>query len=446
MEESSLPPVFAETAPSRTLVDDDYTDLERLREDMLNSLESMEPRIDSLQQTFDILIKQSDNSSLNLGSDIMNEINQILPRMKNIHSNSISSARKIQALSLNQQTVQTLSIPKQMRPVHDEFFAFKDEFDLALKNVASLSRNVTEKSDIIASTVNPIQNIPKLMEEIQNEMAQQSQFNKENSQYISHSKSQLFQNVLGVQQFLTQEFEQKIGLAEAIVNQMMDRAENGVDNTEKMKKALKQKQDDVKSSFNNIMTEIKKTTESKLDDLDRNIQKMVHESKKEIKKLSLMFDAEYQEMEKMPIPDTIYSDIDEAEKEKEMVELDILIERFNKLSNMIKQANSRKEGNDYEDHDGVWEGRQVTFRCFDDGTFKIIEKEQSEKHTSEEEKEEKEEEEDLPQSHDESHSETDEISASSQFAFAQKTNEIFDLTDEQSQEFSISTEQESSQK
>ena len=375
MEENNYPPVFSETAPSKTVVDEDFHDLESLRENMLNSLESMEPRIDSLQQTFDILLKQSDNSSMNFGADIMNEINQILPRMKNIHNNSISSARKIQALSLSQQTVQTLSIPKQMRPVHDEFFAFKDEFDLSLKNVASLSRNVTEKSDIIASTVNPIKDIPKQINELMNEISQQTQATKENNKYISKTKSELFQGVLGAQQSLAQEFEQKIGLAETILNQMMNKAENGVDNSEKMKKILKQRQDDVKTSFNNLMTEIKKTTESKLDDLDKIIQRRMHDTKKEIKKLELGFISEIQEMEKLPIPEMNYSESDETEKEKEMSELDILIERFNNLSKLIKQANSRVEGNDFEDHEGEWEGREVIFRCFDDGTFKIIEKE-----------------------------------------------------------------------
>ena len=125
MEESSLPPVFVDTAPKQTVSTDDYTNLENLREDMLNSLEALEPRIDSLQITLDQLIKQSDSSSQNVGSDIMNEVSKILPRMQNIHSNSIASSRRIQALSLNQQTTQTISIPKQLRPVHDEFFAFK---------------------------------------------------------------------------------------------------------------------------------------------------------------------------------------------------------------------------------------------------------------------------------------------------------------------------------
>ena len=379
MEESSLPPVFKDTAPTQTITDIDYTNIENLREDMLNSLEAMEPRIDSLQQTFDQLIKQSDNSSQGIGSDVLNQINQILPRMQNIHSNSINTSRKIQALSLNQQTVQTLSIPKQMRPVHDEFFAFRDEFDLSLKNVASLSRNLTQKFDSISSTIDPIKDLPKSIDETLNDMLKEHQKTKENNQFISHAKADLFQEIRKSQQSLVQLFEQKIGLAETIVNEMVDKADNGVDNSEKMKKKLKQQQTDVNESFNNLLTEIQKTTGSKLDDLEKSITRMNEDSKKEIKKLRLQFDAEFNQLEQIPIPETNYSEVDETEKEKEISELEILIERFDRLYRILKTGNARKEGEDFEDHEGEWEGRKVIFRCFDNGTFTIIEKNSSPK-------------------------------------------------------------------
>ena len=136
-EESSLPPVF-NTESQKVYHNDGEQDvqIDALQNELIDSLEAVHPRIESLEETLESLIKQSEKSSQTIGYDILTEVDRIQPRKPQIHENCINLTRKIQAIGLKQQTVQTLSVPKQMRPTHDSFTAFKEDFDSSLKNIA----------------------------------------------------------------------------------------------------------------------------------------------------------------------------------------------------------------------------------------------------------------------------------------------------------------------
>lgn len=371
-EESSLPPVF-NTESKKVYHNDGEQDvqIDALQNELIDSLEAVHPRIESLEETLESLIKQSEKSSQAIGYDILTEVDRIQPRKPQIHENCINLTRKIQAIGLKQQTVQTLSVPKQMRPTHDSFTAFKEDFDSSLKNIASLSRSLTDKFDILGTTFDSVQYIPQMINDSIQETNEQMQKNKENSQNVSHVKSTLYQSILSSQQALVQQFDQKIGLAEAILNQLDEKAANRVD-SDKMKATFKNEKDNAESSINNLMIEIKKATESQLDEMTKKIEDLNAKTKKEIKLLQCTLEKEFNEMKNVEVDESVLTEAAEIEKEKEISELEVLIERFDALSAKLKNMDNRSNAEGFEDHKGIWENRNVVFRCYNNGFFEIL--------------------------------------------------------------------------
>ena len=366
--------IFAETAPVKNIMvasKPHSIPVDALKDDLVSSIEEIGPRIDSLKQTLDQIIAQADANTKNVGADLNAELSTILPNMNNIHNISIQTSRRIQALGLNQQTVSTLSIPKQLRPVHDEFFNFKEEFDTSLKNVATLSRTITQKADSLSTTFDNLKPIPQQIEKTINEIAQQININNNNMKAINQMKSKIQNYVTKTHSSITKRFEQKAKEAEALIDELDKKANEGLNSSTQMGEKLQTEKFDIKTSFQELLSEIEKSTNNKLDEVKSQIEQSNRDTTAEINKLHDTLTEELDDLTQDQNDAGVISILDEIEREKELTELEQLIERFNNLKNAIECSKSGKSGPEYEDHQGIWEGKKVIFRCFNDGTFKI---------------------------------------------------------------------------
>ena len=376
MENSGFPSIFAETAPiNNILVVNKPQEIivDALKDDLIANLDQIEPRIKTLKDTLDQIIVQADAASKNIGSDLSKEVTNLLPNVSNIHNISIQTSRRIQSLGLNQQTVSTLSVPKQLRPVHDEFFAFKEEFDTSLKNVASLSRSITQRIDMLSATFDSLKDIPKNIEKSLEEVSLQLEKTASNTKKIEELRCSIEQEINQSHASILDQFDSKIKEAETLVDELNEKANEGLNSSTLMGEQLQTEKFDMKTSFQDLLIEMQKTTNDKLDDAKKRIEKENIDTSAEINDLHEELSQELNELTQDQSEYGVTSLLDEIEKEKEMSELEQLIERFNNLAAAIKATKTRPIGSNYEDHEGMWEGRKVVFRCFDDGTFKIQE-------------------------------------------------------------------------
>ena len=366
--------IFAETAPVKNIIvasKPHEIPVDALKDDLVSSIEEIGPRIETLKQTLDQIIAKADANTKNVGSDLNAELSKLLPNMNNIHNISIQTSRRIQALGLNQQTVSTLSIPKQLRPVHDEFFNFKEEFDTSLKNVATLSRTLTQKADGLSSIFDSLKPLPQQMDKANKEIAKQINVSNDNMKLIEQMKSKVQNYVTKTHSSITKRFEQKVKDAEALIDELDKKANEGLDSSTQMGEKLQTEKFDMKTSFQELLSEIEKSTNSKLDEVKNQIEQYSRDSSVEMNKLHDTLTEELDDLTQDQNDVGVISILDEIEREKELTELEQLIERFNNLKQMIENTKSTAPSSSYEDHQGVWEGKQVIFRCYSNGTFTI---------------------------------------------------------------------------
>lgn len=379
--------IFADTEPNLAdaPVDDiDERQCNMMKENLMHQLDEFNPRIEQLKQNFEYLTNSAEKSVRSVGIDIIDEIQRIRPRMDSIHTNSINISKKIQSLGLTQQTVSTLSIPKQMRPVHDEFFNFKDEFDAALKNVATLSRSVTTQADNINDTLNGIKQIPdeitKALEEIENYRV--NCYNQ--SIQINELKSKLESEILETFKSTISQFDQKIESAQKVVEEYEEKAKDGVSKFENNSKNIEEKKEDLKNSYADLSTEITKSINDKISIIMQNIRDYKMKSDNDYQQMHKKISIELDEIHILQLQDSVSTADDYITHEKELNEIEILLDRLKNLEqqvNDLKNADNRTNGGDepqYKDYQGIWKEQPVTFRCFSDGTFEIIEKQEQE--------------------------------------------------------------------
>lgn len=366
--------IFAETAPTRGLIVKQPVEelqIDALKDDLKQSLDEIQPRIESLKELCNTAIQSSQSNTKNVGVDLQREIDQIIPRMEAIHTTSIKTSRRIQSLGLNQQTVGMLSIPKQLRPVHDEFFQFKEEFDTSLKNVATLSRSITSKIDLHNGAMESLKSIPAAINENLEQITKQQEICSSIGQLIDQMKQKLSQDIIQEHQTVLNQFEDKIQKSDRLVKELETKADDGLVSTTQITEQIQTEKFDIKNSFEDLMKEIENTAFTKLDDMKSKVELSNKETMAKINELQTQLTNELEEISHCQTDSNVLSLLDEIEKQKEMSELEALIERFNELEKLAKEPISRPPGANYEDLPGTYQGRKAMFRCFDDGTYTV---------------------------------------------------------------------------
>ncbi|EAY04112.1 hypothetical protein TVAG_483500 [Trichomonas vaginalis G3] len=375
-------PIFADTAPDlkdAPVVEFDERQYDMLKDNLVHQIDEFNPRIEQLKQTYEYLANSAEKGVKSIGIDIIDEIQRIRPRMESIHNTSIAVSKRIQALGLNQQTISTLAIPKQMRPVHEEFFSFKDEFDAALKNVAQLSRSVTTQYDNISDTLNGIKHIPENITKIIDEIETYRANCYNQAMEANNLKSELENTIIQTFQQTLAQFDQKTQEAEKIIDEYEAKTKNGVTKFEESTKNIEEKKEDLKNSYANLSSEIMKSINEKIDNISSNIRDYKTKSDNDYQMMHKKMSVDLDEIHILQSQDSLNTVDEYISQEKEIAEVEILTERLNRLQKQIEEI---KCGNgdqtsenepEYKDYKGIWQEKNVIFRCHSNGEFEVIE-------------------------------------------------------------------------
>lgn len=386
---SSLPPIFHNTSPpsnhvmilQQTPVDfksidvQDERQIDALKENLLENIDQILPRIEQLKEKFQVITTSAEKSSSSMGADILSELNLLQPRISSTHAAAINNTRRIQALSLSQQTVATLSVPKAVKPIHDEFFGFKEEFDASLKNVATLSRSLTQKYDKINSILESMRNIPDNIKKDQELMTELRTKNRENQMLMQNVKDAIIESLERCGEKVNNEFVQKILEAEKLIEELENNMKDGIKKTEHMGEQIQCEKFDMKSSFAELTKELESSMNDRLLQLTNKVDNAINSTNLCVGELQEKITAELDDVTSDKSLTTTYSLIDQIEQEKELSDLDFLLNRLNELESVLQSGGGslQKEAPEYEDFKGPYNGKTVTYRCFKDGTYKVLE-------------------------------------------------------------------------
>ncbi|OHT05214.1 hypothetical protein TRFO_27161 [Tritrichomonas foetus] len=334
--------VFAETAPPpQSLINatDDYFENRQIlafQDQLLSTIDAVQPRIQSLENTIRSAEKSFSASSGEAESFLNTTLSELQTDMPELHETSIKLSRKIQNLSLKAQTATTIAAPKQLRPIHEEFFAFKDEFDQSLKNIATLTKNLNNKIDKHNVLIKKFQENSNSVKRLDQKIDRIMNHNKENAKLIEELKINMASETSKSRSPIVDKFEQSLTDAENLVSELEILVDKGLANSNETIVKLQSDKFDIQSSFENLTNEIDSIIQDRINGLHSKINRLTEKSDNVYNTLNSNLTIGLDKVTSDVSLSPIMTILDKIEEKHEAEELDILMEKIDRLKQGIR--------------------------------------------------------------------------------------------------------------
>lgn len=392
--------LFAETAPppQSIKISNDYLDDQQIsafKEQLLSTFNKIQPKIDLLEKS----LKTTEKNVYGLSSDNNSELNLDLKDLQenipDVHQISIILSRKIQNISLKAQEASTIAAPKRIRPIIDEFYTFKMDFDQSLKNITKLTQNLHEKIEKMDLLIKSVSEDSKSLQLFKTDIEKAILANKQNSKIIDELKEKLIIQARNDRSKILNDFDQSLTEAEYLVTELESLAEQGLDNSNETFMKLQNDKFDIQTSFDSLSNEIEKTMNMRINELRSRIEKNSQKNDIYFQTYDASLTNDLDRIIEYAADSPAITLLDQIEENKQIEELDALISRIEKLKygiihhkydspkslsniteNISKELENKKDqmvlnGRNAQIITAVIDGEKKKVFCFENGTFEI---------------------------------------------------------------------------
>lgn len=389
MNESSLPPIFAVTEP--TSIDNNESNdfdpslMQSFRDDILSSFDSIAPRLTQLERAYSKAINASQNQRDRSNFSFGDELNEVQRNMKEMHTQAIEMSRRVQSLTLSSQSSSALAAPRLLRPVNENFCDFKSEFDSSLKNLATLSGRITEKSQTISSSIDSVRKLPTMIENMKTNISSYQQKVKQNDKAINELNEKASQLIDESERNICKDIENQITDAENMLKEMEDSAQKGQIEADNFAKRIQDDKESLRLSFISLTQDIEKITNERLNELNADIEASTRKSNSLIESIQNQLSDEFDQIMKNESCESEISILDQLDQARQEAQLLSLMNRLEKLQKQIQDYDESIKNDDViieeeeieEDENTEDEeiftkfvnGTTIKYYCKSDGTF-----------------------------------------------------------------------------
>lgn len=376
MNDSALPSIFAATEP--VVVDTGELDEEQLddsliaafREEILTKFDELGPKIASLERAhvraLSKVKKVQNKSDGNTGEELKN----IQSKLRDMHTQSIEMARKVQQLSMSSQTAATLAAPRLLRPVNDSFCDFRDDFDKSLKNIASLSNMLTSKANNITSRLDNIRKLPKAAESSKKEIEDLISQCDENRNLVDILKNKTTDALAKSSESVCKMLEERMNDAELMLAQMNEIADKGVSDSDALAAKIQTEKETLQKSFTSLTGEIERVSTARLGRIKSAIAQYNVKSNAVFEDIQNKMSEEFDLLVNDQAAEPESTFLDDLERAREESELQELLMRLEDLERRIREGDDEtEETEEAEIFTQIVDGKEVKYYCYSNGTF-----------------------------------------------------------------------------
>lgn len=342
------------------------------QDQLLSLLEPIEGKIKTVDERIKRTYTNRDYNSKGIADELNMRLKDAQSKMSRVHEITVNLSRKIQAISLSNQTATTLAAPKQVKPIQDEFFQLKDEFDDSLKNIATLSRNLTAKIDNKNCQIERIKTVGTEAQKIQSQIKDLKRINEKNKDQISEMQNEMERKLSELTEKLKMEFETQIDDAEKLIEKLDQETEEGLSRSSKTVSRFQEQKFDIKTSFDAISDEIQKRMTSQLDALHEKIQKLERAGIQTVEDFQNGLTRDLDALAEESATVLRNSMLDDIEYEKELAQIETLLAEIDDLKSQIENEKPDGIPDKFRLCEGMSGGQMKTFKCYANGTFEII--------------------------------------------------------------------------
>ena len=342
-----------------------------LKEELSNKLDSVKPRIQSVSEQFPKALTaraklvQPDIASIN------SRIQEVQELFNPIHTSSISLNRRCQNLTLSTQSISSLEAPKKFRGIQNDFQSIQNEFDSSLQSIAILAKSLNGKILRHSHLFETIKNYPKDIQDSISTVNSLSTKISGQEEQISNLAQELTKKSDSSFLSLSETLEKQINEAEALIEKMTAQSNEGFNAAQTKGKELQSQKFDLKTSFSSITEEIQRELNQRIQFLKNDLQKSDQKTLHIIEDLQNGITSELDQIADETAAARHYTLLDEVEQEKEIAELDEILERISQLEKEIQEFPKVDNEGNPESFKGEFDGKQSIFLCYPDATFSV---------------------------------------------------------------------------
>lgn len=349
--ESNLPSIYPShempTLDDNQEADDfDQSLMQSFRDEVLSSFDPISPKIIELERTFAKSIPQSrNNNNINFSE----QIKDYQQRIKELHTKSIETSRRVQSLTLSAQTSSALAIPRLMKPVNDHFCIFKDEFDETLKNLALLSGRINQKTQVISGCLDTYKKSPQTFGNSALDIQTLNTKTIENEKLINDTIETASELIEEAETDMSNRIDKEMQNAEETLKELEETVEKGQNEAESFSQRMITDRESIQQSFLGLSSNVEKVITEKLNELNESIENATKRSTALIETIQNNLSDEFDQLLKndsCEIDSTFFDQIESAKEEAQLVSLlNKLEELQNKIYEVELKQKSIKEQN-----------------------------------------------------------------------------------------------------
>ena len=335
--------VFYETAPQNVITpnDDLYEkqEIAAFRNQLINTIDSIQPRIDFLEKIINSKEGKSSISEIPLSdlSSFESNFRSFQRTFQQMHERSIETSKKVQNLSLRAQTTTTIATPKHFKPVNDEFLALKDEFNQSLKCIVTLTNNINKKirqNDLMIKSFKT-NNKEGAISNFDKQLMKADELNYKNHKTISELNEYVSEMIFNNEKFMLDKFENELLEAEDLVNELEFVMDNNLTTASEKIKKLQSDKFNLQNSFNSITEQINEEMNNRLKNTQWKINKFLERNDQVCQEINSDLKANFEKLSFDLSTKPAKSIFHQRLEEKQIEELDLLIQRMDDLKRKI---------------------------------------------------------------------------------------------------------------
>ena len=356
--------------------------INNFQKQLMQLMDPIQGKIDAVETKLKKVFESRELDCKSVDTELSSRFNAARAEMPKIQETVVDVSRRVQAAVLANQTATTLAVSKQVKPIQDEFVSLKEDFDMSLRNIATLVKKLNGKMNRKNRQIAKSSDIPSGLEKMRNEMEHLKQLCKRNQQRLHEIQDETEQKIAHIGGKLQCEFEQELEEAEQLIERLDCESEEGLNKSNTTVSKFQSQKFDIRTSFDDIMDEMGRLMRDELEAMHQKIVKTEEKSMDAINRIEKKVSADLEDIVQECRSESTSSMLDEIDAANELNEVESLLFELKLLQKSVENVakgaqneqliHDKDEEDDYEIFLALDDTGTKRFKCYDDGHFEVL--------------------------------------------------------------------------
>jgi hypothetical protein len=264
-------PLFQATAPPENTLyfttepSQSFNQVPSFRREFLSRFDNLDPKISALRARLKSTNESTNGNIKSISAELQASLKTCQDQLPTVRTSAVNVARQTQRLSLALQSAITLEGPRQIRTVRMGFFNLQDQFDSALKNIATLTRSLTTRTDTVQTKLRRLNSVASLATASFNSIPKLTSQTEANANAVQSVRDCFQQEIETTFEKMKVAFEESLHDTEEFIEILNRQASEKLSNSSIALSQIQNEKFDIQTSFDSVITQMQKSIDERIE-------------------------------------------------------------------------------------------------------------------------------------------------------------------------------------